>query len=113
MKRFLFAICCICFVGSASAAMWSDFTSITTIYPWSNGNTEASATIYVQFSQTLTAAGCRTDANGLVALKKDNVLFREIYTLIPSAQAQGKQVRYYVDGCDSANWPVLQHMQLQ
>lgn len=92
----------------AAAATWSNFADITNIYAY---NADGTGTIYLQFSQFVSSSGCRTDANGLVALKKDNILFREIYSAILSSSAQGKQVRYYVDGCDAAGWPILQMLQ--
>jgi hypothetical protein len=108
MKHIFAIIFCISFSGSVSAATWSDYTDIGTMYAF---NADGTGTIYFQFSQFVTSAGCRTDANGIVALKKENILFREIYAAILSSSAQGKQVRYYVDGCDSSGWPVLQMLQ--
>jgi hypothetical protein len=113
MKRIFFAICFISFSSAVSAATWSEFTDITTIYAYSNNNTEGTGIIYLQFSQFATSTGCRADANGLVALRKENILFREIYATVLSAQAQGKQVRYFVDGCDPSGWPVLQMLQFK
>ena len=95
----------------ASAATWSGLTDITLIYPWSNNNTAGSGIIYLQFSQMVTSTGCRTDV-GLIALKKDNIVFNEIYAAILSTQAQGRKVKYYFDGCDPAGFPVLTLLQM-
>jgi len=102
--------CCL-LSSHASAATWSGLADITLIYPWSNNNTPGSGIIYLQFSQMATSTGCRTDV-GLIALKKDNIMFNEIYAAILSAQAQGRKVKYYVDGCDPAGFPVLTLLQL-
>jgi hypothetical protein len=114
MKRVFFAVCCLFLSTASFAEAWLGPATVANIYPYTMAYASSEGLIYLQFSAYTPQPGCRQDASGLVALTKANPLFKEIYALLLSAQAQGKQVSYFVDGCSTdGNWPVLKMVQLQ
>lgn len=97
MKFFKVAALCLVFVCiGAWAAGWSSSLTVTEIYPAPSYNG-----ILIKQSSMINPDSCASAAYYL--LKKDNVLFNEIYTLLVSAQARKSNVRIHVSGCTGVN----------
>lgn len=54
--------------------------------------------------------GC--NAVWYVVSKQDNPVFSEIYSLMLTAHAAGKQVKVWIKGCSPHNHPLIQHAKL-
>lgn len=89
----------------AFAGQWSEATSINKIYPQSINNTDG--TIYFTFEIMLNPSSC--SRSSLIALKKNNKVSAEIYSLLLTAFTTNSKITYYVDGCDEKSYPVMVH----
>ncbi|WP_325892444.1 hypothetical protein [Grimontia sp. NTOU-MAR1] len=87
---------------------WSGGTNLKTIYPHSHNN--GVGTVYYSFEKMINPSNCTH--GWLIALRKDNKLSSEIYSLLLTAFTTDTKVNYYVGGCDDAGFPVMHHIQL-
>lgn len=100
-----FLALCVLLLSAPAFAQWSGNTSIKQIYPHSANNTDG--TIYFIFEKMINPGGC--NKSGLVALKRNNQLSSEIYAMMLSAAVSGREVSYYIIGCDAHGYPELRH----
>ncbi|WP_125562699.1 hypothetical protein [Pseudoalteromonas rubra] len=87
------------------AGSWSGTTYVKEIYAHSTNN--ADGTIYFKFGLMKNPYNC--EQSDLIALKKSNKVFSELYSLILAAFATEQKVNYYVNGCDQHGYPELIH----
>jgi hypothetical protein len=92
-------------ISAPAFAQWSGNTSIKQIYPHSENNKDG--TIYLMFEKMINPGGCSKP--NLIALKRSNQLSSEIYAMMLSAAVSGRQVSYYIVGCDAHGYPELRH----
>lgn len=96
------------FSTSALSQTWSGSTEVKKIYPHSHNN--GVGTIYYSFERMINPSNCKE--GWLIALRKDNKLSSEIYSLLLTAFSTDAKINYYVGGCDDAGFPILHHVQL-
>ncbi|QPB82198.1 hypothetical protein CWC22_003900 [Pseudoalteromonas rubra] len=87
------------------AGSWSGTTYVKEIYAHSTNNVDG--TIYFKFASMKNPYNC--EQSDLIALKKSNKVFSELYSLILAAFATDQKVNYYVNGCDQHGYPELIH----
>lgn len=104
LKKLMIVLMAVISTGSL-AGEWSSKTLVKKIYPHSTANVDG--TVYLSFDVMLNPDNCTRDT--LLALKKSNKLSSEIYSLLLSAANTGKQITYWVGGCDVAGYPILHH----
>lgn len=106
MKYFLIIL--ITLSPFAYSSQWSGSTEVKVIYPHSTNN--GVGTIYFVFEKMINPSECQKDS--LIALRKDNKLSSEIYSLILAAFTSNANINYYVVSCDDAGYPILHHARI-
>jgi len=91
------------------AGEWSSYTNVSQFYPHSTTNEKG--TIYLKFDEMINPGNC--SKAGFIALKKSNSLSREILATLLTSITLGKQVGYYVHGCDAHGFPELLHVNMK
>jgi len=102
-KNLALAFWLLVFSSASMAAGWSNFSTVTEVYPHTNGS------VYVTFSEMQNLNNC--EHSGHIRLLPTNAVREEIYSALLSALAAGQRVSYYSVSCDE--YPVIAHIRVR
>lgn len=89
--------------GQVYAGAWSAFTTITEVYPNSNGS------VFVKAANMENVDNCQR-VDYLIMLK-DNIAQDKIYSALLAAMATNQRVSYFMSGCSS--FPVIESVRVR
>lgn len=96
MNRISVFLCALIMSSATLAAGWTSPLPTTEIYPAPGYNG-----VLVKQSSMTNPDGCAGSAYYL--LKKDNIMFDELYALLMSSQARQSNIRFHLNGCAGVN----------
>ena len=93
----MFGSCVLFFSSQISLANgWSGETTILEIYPSPDNNG-----VFIKAASMPNPDNCPSPSYFI--LNKDNMFFKEVYTLLVSGQARKSTINLYLKGCSGAN----------